>query len=86
MNRARREIKKDVEIVGEHKEMKAQKPEAPAAIHINVSFDDWWLQAQQQYKFKPELKESVKRHFEAKGFLSDSRKYNEGLRNFGFNV
>ena len=86
MNKARKEIKRDVEIVGEQKQVAMAKPSAPEAMHIAVSFDDWWLQTAQKYKFKPELKESVKKHFEAKGYISDSRKYNEGLRNFGFNV
>lgn len=83
MNQKRKETKKDLSIVGEKAQDVAKSPAVEASF-APMSYDAWWLQAQQKYNFKPELKESVKKHFEAKGFINDSRKFNDGLKDFGF--
>lgn len=73
----------DLVVVGQKTEEKAARPASRKPIDIPLSFDAWWLQIQSEHKLRPELKNSVKRHFEAKGFL-DSKKFNDGLRDFGF--
>lgn len=83
MNQKRQNAKMDLSIVGEQAQEVVQAPAVEASF-AQVSYDAWWLQAQQKYNFKPELKESVKKHFEAKGFINDSRKFNDGLKDFGF--
>jgi hypothetical protein len=60
-------------------------PARAAAPDIPISFDRWWLATQSKYKFKPSLKSAVRKHFEARGFM-DYKKFNAGLRDFGFNV
>lgn len=85
MSQKRKEIRKDFTVVGATKplEQKQVQQEAP---HIPVSFDAWWLQTQSKYKFKPELKEAIKRHFTARGFINDSRMFEQGLKDFGYNT
>lgn len=83
MNSKRKEQKQEVMIVGQERQMPRMAPTSPAQIDVPISFDAWWLQIQSKYKFKPELKASVQRHFESKGFM-DYKKFNQGLRDFGF--
>jgi hypothetical protein len=70
-------------IVGEEQDLK-QEPvaETKKAVKMPMSFDAWWLLTQQRLKLKPELKESVKKHLEARGFMKNEN-YNEGLIDFG---
>lgn len=87
MSQKRREIKKDYTAVGQNQtETKEVKETKTEALHIQVSFDQWWLQTQQKYNFKPALKDALKKHFETKGFINDSRNFEKGLRDFGFNT
>lgn len=86
MNQKRKEIKKDFTVVGQEPSRQAEKPSAPEAPYIPMSFDTWWIQAQSKYKFKQELKEAVRKHFAARGFLDDSRKFDKGLIDFGYNI
>jgi hypothetical protein len=63
-----------------------QRPQSnarPAAPAVPITFDAWWLQTQNKYNFKPELKKSIQRHFEARGFM-EYQKFDAGLRDFGF--
>jgi hypothetical protein len=63
-----------------------QRPQSnarPQAPSVPITFDAWWLRTQNKYKFKPELKKAVQRHFEARGF-TDYTKFDAGLRDFGF--
>ncbi len=83
MNQKRREVKKDVTIVGETEAMQAQTVQAPQAIDIPISFDSWWIQTMNKHELKPELREAVRKHFEARGFM-DYKKFDAGLRDFGF--
>jgi hypothetical protein len=84
MNAKRTETAKEFTVIGEepivHKAPVAAKP---SGVDIPISFDRWWLQTQSKYKFKPALKSAVKKHFEARGFMN-YKKFNEGLRDFGF--
>lgn len=86
MNQKRKEIKNDFTVVGESAQKVEQQQAAPKAAYIPVSFDAWWLQAQSKYKFKSELKEAIRKHFIAKGFINDSRQFEQGLRDFGYNI
>lgn len=86
MNQKRKEIKKDFLVVGEEPAQQNEVEAIPVPTHIPVSFDAWWLQTQSKYKLRPELKEAVKRHFASRGFLDDSRKFDKGLRDFGYNT
>lgn len=82
MSRRREEPK--LIIVGQETPVVQSQP-APAPrkpIRLPVSFDAWWLLKQTQVGLKPELKEAVRRHFESRGFMQDSR-FDEGLRDFG---
>ena len=63
--------------------VRATTPTPQAAIPI--SFDRWWIQTQNKYNFRPALKKAVRKHFEARGFM-DYRKFDAGLRDFGFNT
>jgi hypothetical protein len=85
MNQKRKEIKKDFSVIGEEPTQQAGI-EVVEATHVPMSFDAWWLQTQSKYKLKPELKEAVRKHFASRGFLNDSRKFDKGLRDFGYNT
>jgi hypothetical protein len=80
----RREIKREVQIVGEQSEEQPVSQDVKP-IMPNISFDSWWLQVQNKHSFKSALKDAVKKHFEARGFMS-SREFDKGLRDFGFNT
>lgn len=70
-------------IVGEQQEQKQQVVfESKKPARMPMSFDAWWLLTQQKLKLKPELKESVKKHLEARGFMKNEN-YDEGLIDFG---
>lgn len=86
MSQKRKEIKKDFSVVGQDAQKETAKQAAPQAAFIPVSFDAWWLQAQSKYKFKSELKEAIRKHFTARGFINDSRRYDQGLKDFGYNI
>jgi hypothetical protein len=82
MNQKKKDLKQEFTLVGEESPS-IEISQAPQSIDVPISFDAWWLQTQGKYKFKPELKEAVRRHFEARGF-TDYKNYNAGLRDFGF--
>jgi len=82
----RKEIQREVTIVGAQQATEQSQPEAAKPMKIPISFDTWWLQTQQKYKLKPELKSAVQRHFQVRGFINDSDKFMDGLRDFGFNT
>jgi hypothetical protein len=87
MSQKKREIKKEYTIVGQKaEENQTLTANQPQPMHIQISFDQWWLQTQQKYNFKTDLKEALKKHFEAKGFMDDSRNFDKGLKDFGFNT
>jgi len=48
-----------------------------------LSFDAWFTKVATERKFNSGLKEALKFHFEAKGFMKDNR-FDEGLKDFGF--
>jgi len=85
MNQKRKEEAKEFVVVSEDASPApvAQAPVAAKTPDIPISFDRWWLQTQSKYKFKPSLKVAVKKHFEARGFMH-YKKFNDGLRDFGF--
>jgi hypothetical protein len=70
-----------------------QEPEAPKQQKAEYNpppvfiqpFDSWWMQAMSKWKLNDALKEPVRKHFQARGFL-ESGKYEDGLRDFGFKL
>lgn len=48
-----------------------------------ISFDAWFSKVASERKFNPNLKEALKIHFEANGFMKDNR-FDDGLKHFGF--
>lgn len=53
-----------------------------APLRLNLDFDSWWMLTQQRLKLRPELKESIKKHFAARGFLARND-FDAGLLDFG---
>ncbi len=84
MNERKSRKQEEVTIVGE-KEIKVAPtaPKTPVTPKIPISFDAWWIQVAGKYNLNQDLKTSVKRHFEARGFM-DYKKFDSGLRDFGF--
>lgn len=80
----KREEKPQLIVVGEQEapQPKAAPAPAPKRVRIPMTFDAWWLLKQSQYGLRPELKESVRKHLEARGFMADED-FDEGLRDFG---
>ncbi len=69
-------------IVGEEKAQQQPAAELPKPARIPMTFDAWWLLAQQKHKLRPELKQAVKKHLESRGYMAEEN-YDEGLRDFG---
>lgn len=70
-------------IVGESEQKKPVETQlVKKPVKMPLSFDAWWLLTQQKLKLKPELKESVKKHLQARGFMQNEN-YDEGLKDFG---
>lgn len=71
----------ELRIVGEPAPIEVQqnqpKPE------IKLSFDQWWILTRQKRNLPETLKESLKIHFKAWGFL-ESKEFDKGLLQFGF--
>lgn len=81
---AKKEAQQEVIVVGQ--EPVAAPVEAPRAakpVQVAITFDAWWIQTAGKYNLKQDLKQSIKRHFEARGFMN-YKKFNAGLRDFGF--
>lgn len=47
-----------------------------------ISFDDFWKIAKNKYNLNRDLKEIIKKHFEARGFMK-SQEWELGLKDFG---
>lgn len=48
-----------------------------------LSFDAWFTKVATERKFNSNLKEALKLHFEANGFMKD-KQFDKGLKHFGF--
>ena len=76
---ARKKEEQKLVIAGQ--EQKA--PEAPIApLRLQLDFDSWWMLTQQRLKLRPELKESLRKHLIARGFMARAD-YDAGLQDFG---
>lgn len=77
---AKRKDELKVTIVG------AEKPQEPTVyvppLRPQLDFDSWWLMTQHRLKLKPELKEAIKKHFMARGFMA-RKDFDAGLIDFG---
>jgi hypothetical protein len=74
---------KEFKVVSQAQEQ--QEVQEVKAPKISMSFDAWWLLAQNMHGLKPMLKDAVKKHMEAKGFLANEE-YAKGLKDFGINT
>lgn len=83
MSQKRKEIRQEVIIVADKSE--SQNVPEMTIPTIQIPFESWWIQTQNRLNLKPDLQESVKKHFQARGFM-DSKDFNGGLRDFGFKV
>jgi hypothetical protein len=74
----------EVVIVGtqENQASKQVAQKLPSRAQPVMSFDTWWMTAQYTYKLASHLKKAVYNHFKARGFL-ESRRYDEGIKDFG---
>jgi hypothetical protein len=63
-----------------------QEPAAPAVqiepLRLQLDFDSWWILTQQRLRLRPELKESVRKHLIARGFMV-KLDFDAGLQDFG---
>lgn len=48
-----------------------------------LNFDAWFAKVSTERNFNPSLKEALKLHFQANGFM-ENKKFDEGLKHFGF--
>jgi hypothetical protein len=72
---------KDITVVGQAR-VREPKLSLPERAAPEVSFDSWWLRTQKKFDFKPEMKEIVWKHFNARGFIKN-RDFEAGLKDFG---
>ena len=79
---SRKKDENSLRIVGLEEERAAFVP-LPAPILPKMSFDTWWLLAQQRLSLRIELKEAVKKHLEARGFMKTGD-FEKGLIDFGY--
>lgn len=75
--------KKEFTLAGEETRQPVQSTSKRMPVDVPVSFDNWWLKIQGKYNLRPELKTSIRKHFESRGFM-DYKKFDQGLRDFGF--
>jgi hypothetical protein len=80
MGQKRREQKVEFTVAGAE-QASAEPVIIPPARPV-ISFQAWWLQAQQAKQLKFELREALKKHFEARGFMT-SGEFDKGLADFG---
>jgi len=60
----------------------AIRQEETQPIKRQISFDDWWTTVEYKYKLKSSMKEAVRLHFKARGFLQ-SGDFTNGIKDFG---
>jgi hypothetical protein len=80
MSQKRREQRQEFTVAGAEPasvESVASEPVKPA-----ITFSAWWLQIQQAKRLKIELREALKKHFTARGFMA-SGEFDKGLADFG---
>ena len=63
------------------------KPEAlpapvAAPVRIELTFDAWWAMKQGTLRMAPEMKDVLRKHFVARGFMA-SGEFDKGLEDFG---
>lgn len=81
MAKPKKPIKSELEIFNVYraKEMEIQI----AQSRHQVSFDEWWALEGNQ-KFPERLKDVIRKHLKARGFIEG--KFDEGLKDFGLTV
>lgn len=76
---ARKKEEQKLVIAGQEREA----PVAPIApLRLQLDFDSWWTLTQQRLRLRPELKESVRKHLIARGFMA-RLDFDAGLQDFG---
>lgn len=84
MSIKRKELKKSFIVVGEEKTPAAPVVKQVTKAPLKPSFDLWWSKTQAKYKLDPEMKEAIKLHFKARGFMANDKTFEDGLKDFGF--
>lgn len=77
---AKKQPEKELIVVGQ-----PQKEEAtplPAPVLPIMTYEAWWLITQRRLDLKAGLKDALKKHMRARGFLASGR-FDDGLRDFG---
>lgn len=77
---AKKDNRKELTIVGQQSAVINEELPEPAIPRME--YDAWWLLTQRRLNLSSSLKEALRRHFRARGFL-DSGKYDDGLKDFG---
>lgn len=72
----------EMKLAVEAETSKSAAPSQAEPLRRKVSFDEWWMLVSHSRKLAPRMKDAIKIHFKAKGFL-DNGKFDEGLRDFG---
>ena len=73
--------KREVKIFGQE-EITEAKDSLPDPIKPKLTYDAWWVMAQQRYKLKPVMQEVLFKHFKARGFL-ESGDFEAGIKDYG---
>ena len=89
MSRRGREHRQVVTVIGNGQAQAVAQPaqvspstQAVQPLKIQVSFDDWYLQKQHGRNWRPEMKEALRRHLTACGFMKTGD-FENGLKHFG---
>lgn len=81
MARKRQKQQDKLVIIGRPQTEPEYVPQIEEAKPI-ISFDAWWIMKAQSLNLKPEMKNAVKKHFEARGFMQ-SGDFDGGIIDFG---
>ena len=71
--------KQSVMVVGENEKVLVAPVEP---IKIEMTFDAWWAMKQGTLKLDTDMKDILKKHFTARGFMK-SKEFDKGLKDFG---
>ena len=77
---AKKKVEQPVVIVSRPDDVPVIVPAEP--VKIALTFDAWWATAQGSLRLKPEMKEVLRHHFIARGFMA-SKEFDKGLKDFG---
>jgi len=73
--------KKDLQVVGAPAPRKPVE-KLPSRVQPTMSYDAWWLTTQRRLQLQSGLKDALRKHMKARGFLASGR-FDDGLKDFG---